>query len=198
MGAASLTVTKPDGSTVDLFAEPGPRPSVSFSQTDQLGVYMATPTFGGGRDRRRPAAPPIGTADARADGVTGTSATPVPTAPPADPNAPARFAVDLFDVDESTIAPGSPAALEALGGARSAPVGFGVGDAWSSGPVPTGATSGAGSAGDERPPARDELWVPIVLLVLLVLSVEWLAYQRDAVLRLWRGFRKRVAPGGGT
>ena len=124
----------------------------------------------------------------------------MPTAPPADPNAPARFAVDLFDAAESNIAPGSPAAIEALGGAAigapsAAPASATPG---SSGPVPTGATSGAGSAADERPPARDELWVPIVLLVLLVLLVEWLVYQRDAVLRLWRGFRKRVAPGGGT
>jgi hypothetical protein len=46
--------------------------------------------------------------------------------------------------------------------------------------------------------ARDELWVLIVVVALVVLLVEWLVYHRDAVTRLWRGLRRRpieTAPG---
>ena len=39
--------------------------------------------------------------------------------------------------------------------------------------------------------ARDELWIPIVLLVLIALCVEWAIYQRDAVVRLRRGLAAR-------
>jgi hypothetical protein len=87
-----------------------------------------------------------------------------------DPDAPIRFAVDLFDVDESTIAPGNGAAIEALGTERPA---------------------GAGAAAD-RPAARDELWVPILLVVLALLLVEWLVYERDALARIRRGFAARL------
>src|SRR5439155_23231206 len=63
---------------------------------------------------------PIATAAPGASGPGRTlapGATPVavPSAPPVDPNAPERFAVDLFDPSESNIAPGSPASITALG-----------------------------------------------------------------------------------
>jgi hypothetical protein len=50
----------------------------------------------------------------------------------------------------------------------------------------------------DRPPARDPLWVPIVLLVLAVLVVEWAVYQRDALTRLWRGFGARLGRPAGS
>ncbi len=50
----------------------------------------------------------------------------------------------------------------------------------------------------ERPAARDELWVAIVLIVLLVLLAEWLVYHRDAVTRLWRGIRRSPPATGVT
>src|SRR4029077_880991 len=120
---------------------------------------------------------------------------------PADPNAPARFAVDLFDPAESNIAPGSPAAIEALGGGGS---GAAAGSA-SPGPSASASTTPvaspspsapAGAAAAERPNARDEVWVRIGLIVLFVRMAAWLVSQRDAVLRLWRGFRARLAGRG--
>ena len=60
-------------------------------------------------------------------------------------------------------------------------------------PVPLGG-AGAGTTAD-RPPARDELWVPIVLIAIAVLLAEWIVYQRDAVTRLWRGLRTRLGRG---
>jgi hypothetical protein len=88
--------------------------------------------------------------------------------------------VDLFDVDESTISPGSAAAIEALGRAPSAS------------PGPSAATGGSGTAATTRPTARDELWIPIVLIVLVALCVEWAVYQRDAVVRIRRTLAARL------
>jgi len=66
-------------------------------------------------------------------------------------------------------------------------------------PAPTGSPAASGGAGAgttaDRPPARDELWVPIVLIAIAVLLAEWIVYQRDAVTRLWRGFRSRLGRG---
>jgi hypothetical protein len=94
-----------------------------------------------------------------------------------DRDAPIRFAVDLFDVDESTIAPGSVAAIEALGTARTP----------GASPGPDGGFSVA-----DRPAARDELWGPILLLALALLCVEWAVYQRDALIRGWRTIQARL------
>ena len=201
-GATSVTVTKPDGSTVELVPGTAGATSVSFSQTDQLGVYTATPTLA--QASATPAPLPSGTGaptpapSTSAASSPAASASPVPTAPPADPDAPARFAVDLFDAAESNIAPGSPAAIEALGGAApsSAPSGSSGASPGAATAGPSPAPSSAAGGAIDRPPARDELWIPIVLLVLLALMAEWLVYQRDAVLRLWRGFRTRLARGG--
>lgn len=208
--ATGFKITKPDGEAVDLLPGTPGAGSVSFSQTDQLGVYSAVPIrdAAAAPDSASPAVTetPVGTATSSAP--TGlASPTPVPTAPPADPDAPLQFAVDLFDPAESNIAPGSAAAIVALGGGvtpspgGSAAVTPSPSASSSASPAPSGA--GAGVAAD-RPAARDELWIPIVLLVLLVLMAEWLVYQRDAATRLWRAMRARfgvapaVPPGAGT
>ena len=54
---------------------------------------------------------------------------------------------------------------------------------------------------EPRPTTRDELWGPILLLVLVGLCVEWAVYHRDALIRIRRGFGARFgrrAPDGGT
>jgi Ca-activated chloride channel family protein len=207
-GATSMKVTRPDGSVVELAPATPDAPSVAFSQTELLGVYEASAVFASATPG--PSAgqslTPIATAtpDASAPPATlgpGASATPVPTAPPVDPNAPVRFAVDLFDPGESNIAPGSPATITALGRQSGAPAtaapSAGTSPAASQAP---GASGGAGGgAAEERPAARDELWILVVLVVLVVLLVEWLVYHRDAVTRLWRGLRRpRQEAAGGT
>jgi len=107
------------------------------------------------------------------------SALPMPSgAPVDDPFAPVRFAVALFDVGESTIAPGSAARIETLGTVGQAPV----------------------DDGSPRPTSRDELWTPLVLIVLAVLCVEWMLYHRDGVIRIRRALTSRLgrAPGART
>ena len=108
-----------------------------------------------------------------------------------------RFAVDLFDPSESNIAPGSPASITALGrqpGASASPGASALASpAASVEPAASGITGG--STAEQRPAARDELWVVIVLIVLAVLLAEWLVYHRDAVTRLWRGLRRAPAAG---
>jgi hypothetical protein len=106
-------------------------------------------------------------------------------------------------VDESNIAPGSAAAIEALGGAGPATQASPSGSPGATvSPSPETATpepSGSGAVvATPRPPARDELWIPIVLVVLAFLTLEWGVYQRDALVRLWRGASMRFgrAPGG--
>ena len=178
-GATGITVTQPDGVTVELVPGTGLATTVTFAGTEQPGIYTVTPqrppSATGAPSGSNPGASPLATATsgASASGAV-SSASP---APPIDPNAPVRFAVDLFDVDESTIAPGAAATIERLG----------TGPAPSSGP-------GAGVA-TPRPSARDELWIPIVLIVLLALSIEWAVYHRDAVIRIRRGFAARLGRG---
>ena len=199
-GATSLKVTRPDGSVVELVPPTAGVASIAFSQTDLLGVYSAVAVYPDAtpgpsgvnpspiatvRPSGGPSAPPATLAP-------GASATPVPTAPPVDPNAPLRFAVDLFDPGESDIAPGSPSAIVALGRtpgssgspAASAPTSPAATAAPGTSAVPGGASVGEPSV------ARDELWVAIVLVVLVILLIEWLVYHRDAVTRLWRGVRR--------
>jgi hypothetical protein len=168
-GATGLAVERPDGSVDELLPGAEGAATVIFSRTDLLGVYTVRPLglvapspSPAGSGSASPAASPSGT----------PAASPSPTeAPPVDPSEPVRFAVDLFDVDESTIAPGSAATLEALG-------------------TPRG--TGPGAVPADRPDARDELWLPILLVVLVLLLVEWLVYERDALARLRRGIGGRL------
>jgi VWA domain-containing protein/aerotolerance regulator-like protein len=178
-GATELRVERPDGSVVELAPGTEGAPAVTFTQTDLLGVYTATPVFKGG-----------------ATPSTGSSPTPTPPATPRpsgspgpggaatgiDPTAPVRFAVDLFDVNESAIAPGKASALEKLGRAPAAP---------GASPAP-GASGAPAPAAENRPPARDELWLPIVFIVLVLLCAEWTLYHRDVVIRGWRSFTTRL------
>ncbi len=196
-GATKLVVTRPDGSSVDLApATPGAG-SVVFSLTEELGVYTATPVF----------ASPVPTASAGPTASTGptasagptaspspaTGASATPTQAPLDPAAPVRFAVDLFDPAESNIALGSAAEIEALGrrpGQSPSPGASPTPTPEATGVPGPSASPGSGGAGVDTPPVtRDELWIPVVLLVLAVLLVEWLVYHRDAVTRLWRSAR---------
>jgi Ca-activated chloride channel family protein len=178
-GAAGLRVERPDGSTVDLVPGSSSGRTVTFSQTDELGVYTARPILA-----PSPSAGPSGSTRASAppSAVASLGASPPALGVGADPNAPLRFAVDLFDVDESAIAPGPNRVLEDLGRAQP--------DA-----AESGATSGPDAAAiASRPAARDELWIPIVLIVLVGLCVEWTLYHRDAVLRGWRAVTRRLRP----
>jgi hypothetical protein len=196
VGAAGVRVTMPDGVTVDLVPGTVGGTAVTFSRTELLGVYSASPidapTASGSPDSSGSLAP---------SPSTRTGPSPSRTPIPAAPGAPIRFAVDLFDVAESNIAPGSVNALVALGGATPTAEPSGSAsptDATSSAtPQPAGSPAAAAVAPVDRPPARDELWAPILLLVLLFLCVEWAVYQRDALTRLWRGLGGRLRGLGG-
>ena len=190
-------MTRPDGSTVELVPATAGAASVAFSQTE-----LARRVLGGAglpdpdgrpvrRRRRRRHGRPTGSAG-RATLAPGASPTAVPTAPPVDPNAPVRFAVDLFDPSESDIAPGSPSAIVALGRqpGASGPPAPGAADE----PAPTAAPGasavpGGATATSRRRPATS-CGSLVVLIVLVVLLAEWLVYHRDAVTRLWRGLRR--------
>jgi hypothetical protein len=169
-GAHGVSVERPDGSVDELVAPTRDASTVTFSRTDLLGVYtvraLADPA-----DSDAPASVGATTAS---PSVAPASPAASPTFRPADPDAPVQFAVDLLDVDESKIAPGDPAKLTALGAPAASP-----------------GTGGAGAAG-ERPNARDELWIPILLLALLVLTAEWLVYERDTLARLRRSLAARL------
>jgi hypothetical protein len=185
-GAIGVRVTRPDGSVDELVAPTQDAASVTFARTELLGVYSvagipdpdaaASPSAGPGASSS-----PSSTAAAGAGASPGAS----PTFRPVDPSAPVRFAVDLLDVDESRIAPGDAAKLTALGQTAAGP-----------------GTGSGGPAAVERPNARDELWIPIVLIALLVLTAEWLVYERDTLARLRRalatrfGRAKPANPGG--
>lgn len=208
-GATSVVVTRPDGSTVELAPATAGGASVAFSQTDLLGVYSAAGVFPnatpGPSGSTGPGASAISTPRATTGPVAtlapGATPTAVPTAPPIDPNAPVRFAVDLFDANESDIAPGSPSAIVALGrqaGASSSPGASAAASPAASSAAP-GSSPAAGAGTTASPPAaRDELWVVLVLAVLVVLLAEWLVYQRDAVTRIWRALRRRPATAAGA
>jgi hypothetical protein len=203
VGAAGVRVTRPDGTSIDLAPGTLGGTTVTYSQTDMLGVYSVT-TIAGAAPSGSPGASaspvPSVTPSPRPAGSPGQ--TPSGTPIPADPGAPLRFAVDMFDVSESNIAPASVSALVALGGTTPSAEPGGSTQP-SGGPSPTAGPSltpaPAVVAPVDRPPARDELWGPILLLVLLFLCVEWAVYQRDALTRLWRGLggrlRRRPADG---
>jgi Ca-activated chloride channel family protein len=182
-GATGLAVARPDGSVVELVPGTPEAALATFAETDLPGVYTVTPhmassasspsSSGAAPSARPTVRPSASPSDADGSGAPSTA----PSVALVDPSAPVRFAVDLFDVDESRIAPGSAASIEALGGpaASSAP--------------------GAGSNATDRPSTRDELWVPLVLLILVALCVEWAVYHRDALIRLRRGLGARFGRG---
>ena len=184
-GAVGVRVQRPDGTTDDLIAPTKDAGSVTFARTELLGVYTVTgipdPDATPAASSSTPAASSsVAPSASAAAGSPGAS----PTFRPADPGAPTRFAVDLLDEDESNIAPGDIAVLTALGqpAASASPV---------ASPGATGGPAAVAAAG-ERPDARDELWIPIVLIALLVLTLEWLVYERDTLARLRRGVAARL------
>jgi hypothetical protein len=182
-GSIGVRVQRPDGTTDDLMAPTKDAGSVTFARTDLLGVYAVTgipdPAASPGAAATAPAASPSA---AGASPVASPGASPgaSPTFRPADPGAPTRFAVDLLDVDESNIAPGDIAKLTALGQAAADPEPGASGD------------PGVGAVTSQRPMARDELWIPIVLLALALLTAEWLVYERDTLARLRRAIAARL------
>lgn len=172
-GAKGVRVERPDGSVDELLAPTADAGSVTFARTDLLGVYTVTPIADpDASPTPATTAAPSATATPRQSAGAGASPGASPTFRPADPSAPDRFAVDLLDVGESQIAPGNPAAISGLGTTAQAP----------------------GNAADDapRPNARDELWIPIVLIALLVLTLEWLVYERDTLARLRRAVASRM------
>ncbi|HET9756158.1 MAG TPA: VWA domain-containing protein [Candidatus Limnocylindrales bacterium] len=189
VGAMGLTVTRPDGARTDLVPSSTAAGAsvVTYAETDLPGVYTVSPIVG-----PQASAPPTTSAGPStapsASPTAQPSTSPGASGPPVvvDPFAPVRFVVDLFDVDESTIAPGSAATIEALGTTAVA----------SPAPGPSG-QPGAGPV-TERPTTRDEMWVPIVLLILVVLCVEWALYHRDGLVRVRRSLATRLGRGAGT
>ena len=183
-GAVGVNVERPDGSADELLAPVAGAASVTFARTDLLGVYRVSPIAD-------PNASPSPSGSAGASQTTTPtpastpegSPGPSPTFRPADADAPVLFAVDLLDVDESNIAPGDPAKLIGLGRPASSP-------------DPSASTAGPVGAAAKVPAARDELWIPIVLAALLVLTLEWLVYERDTLSRLRRRLVARLR--GGT
>ena len=171
-GASGLAVTRPDGSVVELVPGTPDGASVTFTGTDLPGVYLVTPHL-----------VEAASAAEAASSARPAAASPGPPAGPADSAASSRFAVALLDVNESTIAPGSAATIEALGAAAAA-----------------SPAQGAGPTATERPTTRDEVWAPLVILALLGLCVEWAVYHRDALTRMRRGLAARFgqAPADGS
>ncbi|OGO58367.1 MAG: hypothetical protein A2V85_12995 [Chloroflexi bacterium RBG_16_72_14] len=179
-GATGVRVERPDGTVDELVAPTTDAVTVTFARTELLGVYTVTGIAdpdASASPSASPAASP--SASPAASGSPGAS----PTFAPADTSGPTKFAVDLLDVNESMIAPGDIAKLTSMGKPAASP----------------GTGAGGGSAVD-RPNARDELWIPVVLVALLVLTVEWLVYERDPLARLRRAIAGRIRgarPAGG-
>jgi hypothetical protein len=171
-GAVGLTVTAPDGSTTELVPSSTDvgATAVTYATTDLPGVYTVTPKLD-------PAASPAPSASAAATPVAGPSGAPSASPVADDPLAPVRFVVALFDVDESTIAPGNATTIEGLG-------------------TGTGGQPAPGAI--ERPTTRDELWVPIVLAILAFLCVEWALYHRDGLMRIRRSLAARLGRDAGS
>ena len=189
-GASGLHVVRPDGTTVDLVPGAAAGSTVTFTATDQLGVYTATPIVApdasaGPAGSGGPGASPPAASRAPSPAASGPAAS---AGQGADASGRIAFAVDLFDVGESAIAPGSVQALEELGTGPGA------------GPSGAPASGGQPEAAATRPNAHDEIWIPIALGVLVLLCVEWIVYHRDAVQRGWRAVGGRLgrAPRAGS
>jgi hypothetical protein len=148
---------------------------VTFARTDLLGVYTVTGIADPEASADPSSSPAASPSSSAATGAAGASPGASPSFRPADPGGPVRFAVDLLDVNESTIAPGDIAKITGLGEA-----------------APDQGAGGGTAAPEDRPYARDELWIPIVLVALLVLTAEWLVYERDTLARLRRAVAGRL------
>jgi hypothetical protein len=175
-GAKGVNVERPDGTVDELLAPTPGSASVTFARTDLLGVYTVTAIAN--PDASPTAVPtatpaPTGSATAAPGASSGVGPGASPTFRPANPDAPVRFAVDMLDVGESRIAPGDAAVIAGMG-------------------KPLASPGTGGAVVEERPSARDEIWIPIVLIALIVLTVEWLVYERDTLARLRRGILGRV------
>ena len=167
---AGLRVTGPDGAVHELVPGVDGGSTVTFSATERPGVYTVTPILD-------PDASPAPSAATPAPSASGAPAA------GGDEETPSSFVVALFDVRESTITPGDGRGLVDLGTA--------------SGEGP-GATPGTAGGAVERPTTRDELWIPILLIVLVALCIEWAVYHRDALARIRRGFATRLGRAGGS
>ena len=169
---SGLRVTGPDGSVHELVPGVDGGSKVTFSATEQPGVYNVAPIL-----------------DPEASPAPSAAASPAPSASgapasAADEGTPSSFVVALFDVRESTITPGDGRGLVELGA--------------ETGEQP-GATPGtAGGQVVDRPTTRDELWIPILLIVLIGLCIEWAVYHRDALARIRRGFATRLGRASGS
>ena len=160
-GVEALRVTLPDGSVREVTPGASGASSVAFVETNQLGIYRV-------EEVRAPAATtatgtPAVMPSVSASGLADPSMAPI-AAGIAD--GPDRFAVDLFSITESAIAPGDGVRIEALGTPAGEPV--------------EGAAPGT---------ARDEWWPPLVALVLIILLAEWALYERDGARRIWAAIR---------
>jgi Ca-activated chloride channel homolog len=107
-GAVGVRVTLPDGSAEDVAPGATGAGSVTFVNTQQLGVYRAEVL-------PDPAASPAPTGGPSPTRSPGTAESPPPLAQPGTPDEPLLFAVDLFSHEESNIRPGDGARLTALG-----------------------------------------------------------------------------------
>ncbi|HUF06834.1 MAG TPA: BatA and WFA domain-containing protein [Candidatus Binatia bacterium] len=83
-----------------------------------------------------------------------------------------RTAVNLFDPDESDVAPGDPLRIEDMGRV----------------PADDGGTARA---------TRNEWWWPLALAALALLALEWLLFHRPTRRSLRRAFGRRPQPLGG-
>ena len=184
-GAKGMSVTRPDGTVTDLVPSTtaGSSTAVTFAATGLPGIYTVTPIVdpnaSPGLSTGASAAPSV-VPSASPQQSSSPSASPGASGQPVvvDPLAPVRFVVDLFDVDESTIAPGNPATISALG--------------TNPGAQQPGGSGAPGTPATERPTTRDELWVPIVLAILAFLCVEWALYHRDGLVKLRRALSDRL------
>ena len=183
-GTAALRITAPDGAVQELVPGTDGSSSVTYSATGLPGVYTVTPIL----DPAASPAPSGSTPRPTVRPESSPSASGAPAAAAAGDDTPTTnsFVVALFDVRESTITPGDGRGLVELGATAAGEPGASPG------------TAGGPAVAEARPTTRDELWIPIVLLVLIALCVEWAVYHRDALARIRRGFAARLgrAPGG--
>lgn len=168
-GATSMRVSRPDGSNIEI--QPGGRgaSSLTFVATELPGLYRAEAVFppGASPAATRPPSPSAAPSPSGSPSASSTPSASPASSPPPDAPSELLFAVDLFDAEESNIAPGDGARLEALGAEPA-------------------------EAAESAARARDEWWVPLALLALVLLLIEWLVYERDGARRLRDRLREAI------